>query len=543
MALDGIGKDSVYWIGAWTAVVLVFFTILYDVLGEKITEKLEEKAQVKHEEEVISFDKQEHQLRLSLWRRFRAEVTTLGFLAFTTYIFSEANFFEAVTDAGGENGLHPPKAADIIVDGEKQEGGGDERRRLMGAFEASGRYVLGSLVVPVQRMLGVGGRMLAEEGGAADREPADYAGCDRFIFSEAQGLEDHAEAVVRARAPTTTRSWPRMYTYPHPPSPRSRTSNVTTTALAPCRAQHFSFFITMCLYFSLIGAALHIFVWRFHQSIGKLDGFENRVKYLLSKARALPNVQALMQANPKIQKMVDSNTLCYATYMKWASREYVEMIIEFPVWTWVVLGLYLLLSAILSYYACADEAVTMSIFCGILYAMAVFFIVRLVLYGAIMSTGKGERDPYPCAQMERFLLLGPFCSGFLPWRREPSRQVALCIQQAWLWFSLQRLAFNLINKHGGLYNHEAYGVESHSFIGPVTHTILTAIISFSLFTIKFPFLIEIYSLPPLSDNACVDECLCKALKECAEFMEPGQQQPTVVAAAEQMDVDVVSATE
>ena len=65
--------------------------MIFDVTGDKLTEYLQGKVGVDEYEIEL---RDHHAISLALWRRFRGEVTSLGFLSFTAYIFSQAGFYE-----------------------------------------------------------------------------------------------------------------------------------------------------------------------------------------------------------------------------------------------------------------------------------------------------------------------------------------------------------------------------------------------------------------------------------------------------------------
>ena len=76
--------NSAFWFGRWVAVALISLTVLFDVVCEKILGALKRLAGEEEEEE--SAIRTHAALFLTLWRRFNAELTTLGFLAFTCCI-------------------------------------------------------------------------------------------------------------------------------------------------------------------------------------------------------------------------------------------------------------------------------------------------------------------------------------------------------------------------------------------------------------------------------------------------------------------------
>ena len=111
----GIDHDSGTWIASWIAIMLVVFTMIFDVGSHKITGYLTG-AREEEEEHTSSRKK----MVLCVWQRFQSELTTLGFLAFVVWIFSSAGFFEAVTLA----------AKQLWKEGAEAEGATAEERRL-----------------------------------------------------------------------------------------------------------------------------------------------------------------------------------------------------------------------------------------------------------------------------------------------------------------------------------------------------------------------------------------------------------------------------
>jgi hypothetical protein len=329
-------------------------------------------------------------------------------------------------------------------------------------------------------------RMLAEghghseghgEGGEHSLAEKVSTGCARYMSASAHMLKEHVESV------------------------------------------HYSFFVAMCFYFILMAISLQIHYGRFRNEAKKanMHGFEDRVTFLLSKAKNWPKTAALISSNPKVARLVESNTMCYQTYIKSASAGFIDIIIEFPVWSWVILGLYQLLNAILAYDACLEEHITHLIFQLMAYVVMLWLGVRAAIFYSILASGKGEKDPYPMAAAEKFNPIGPFCTGHAFFLKLPSRRIALCVQQAWMWYTLQRVSFLVVNIEGSLYEPG----EDHEFIGPLIDVCVTFVGLLVYSVAVFPFVIEMYSLPPLLDDTHLDDAVVEALKDSAESMEPG----------------------
>ena len=111
---EGLDAPSAYWLAQWLSVVLAALTIFFDVISEKFSEYLESKADLKEEEFDFNERKTLARFMLKLWGRFRAELTTLGFIAFTVYIFHEFDFFHWVVEAS--HAIHPPLDEQVFYD-------------------------------------------------------------------------------------------------------------------------------------------------------------------------------------------------------------------------------------------------------------------------------------------------------------------------------------------------------------------------------------------------------------------------------------------
>jgi len=528
-----LDHDSAFWVGAWTAVVLILFTMCFDIVGEKISDCLQDAAGEKEKEkDEVSFDKTYANFVLKLWRRFRAEVTALGFLAFTVFIFAESKFFKAVTDASKD--IHAPAEEEggekKEDEGEKKEGEGEaatEAPAAKGAGEGEGeaakatgegegaaerrlldlnQMAFAALAVPARQLVATASRMLAQPTSAARQLEGEEGGGE-----EGRGA---GEAVA-----TLLHHLPRCKRYMSP-SKEWLKEHVESV--------HYSFFIAMCLYFILLWITCTVHNRRFRGNVGKTQGFEKRIAYLLGKASEWPETKALMQSDPDVASAVKSGTICYATFIKASSHEFINTLIEFPATTWLIALVYALIQATFSFSACMDEHLVHHIFQYAFYAIYGYVGLRTMIFFCCIRGGSST--PWPLECLDRFLLwpIGPFATGHSPCISQPKRKWAICVQQAWLWFQLQRIAFVIVNTSGTLYKEAGYERDSLIADMVVTSSILL-VASF----VAFPLTIEMYSLPPMIDPKEGDECVKNALIYSKTAM--GQ-----IKAKEQIEVQVKS---
>ena len=453
--------DSTFWFGTWVTVVLIALSVFYDWLGEKVTSYLRRAAG--QEEESEQTIRSHSALFLALWRRFNSELTTLGFLAFTTYIFAEAHFYEWLTDATKSRWVQGTE------EGSGEESEGSERRRL-------GRMLIG--------------RFLTSEEGEEGEEGESSDDCRRHLTSEGEWLEEHVECV------------------------------------------HMAIFISMSIYFILVGIAIHVHGWRFNRApkagieATSDSRYAARRMWLISQAQEWPAVKQLAESDPAFAKALLEQKFDYAGYIFIAGSGVVDTVVEFPATAWLVALLYSVLFAILSDGACAaTHAIKFVVQVGTVVGF-VYLSVRIAIFHFLIERGV---NPWPMAGFDRIVicLLGPCCSGFVPWSAQPSRTLALSVQQAWLWFGLFRFAYAVSDEHGALY-------ESGPHTALITDMAIIPAMSILLSFSIWPASIEMLALPPFANAENASDAFIEVLKSAVE----GNEGPKLVIETVEMQARV-----
>lgn len=493
-----LDEQSGFWIGAWTSALLIFFTIFFDVCGEKVSQHLEEKVGV--EADVVSADEEKaHALfSLKLWRRFRGEVTTLGFLAFTVYIFAECHFFKAVVTAASE--IHP------LEEVAEEEAGEEERRRmLMAVLTVPGQRAVqlvrqSVLAASAPAAVGAARRYLQQT--EASSEAGSEASSGEQNGEEENGVEANGEEGGEAEAAAGHRSGANGCERYMTPSKEWLKEHV--------EAVHYSFFISMCLYFVLIAIAITIFNTRFTGKGKRWNdpGFERRTSFLLAHARQWPAVQALAAHDPKVQAALDRGTFSYAMYVQCASVGIVDIVIEFPWTTWLVALGYQLALALLSGNACVDDHHLQLTMLLLTLTAHTYLGVRMLLFGSLISAG--AEHAWPLLSLDRYVtfLIGPCLLGFCPWNESGKAKLALTVQQSWLWFHLQRLAFLISNENGSLFDGEPHP-------GILADLIITSAMMIFASVFIWPAYMELATLPPMEPIDQLEKHVCVVLQRAA----------------------------
>jgi len=489
---EELDAQSAFWLAAWISTLLIFLTVLYDVLGEKLTACLKRQAGIGEDEVEGGIAKQNLHAAflLKLWLRFRAEVTTLGFLAFTVYICSELHLFRAVVDAAEE--IHPPESTGA----EEVEEGVDEPGRRMLSIAVT--------VVPGQHLVRTVRRFLqddmnpgviyygpfpedslGEEGGGSGEEGGSKGAndCYRYMSASKDWLKEHVEAV------------------------------------------HYSFFIAMCLYFLLIAIAITVHNCRFpgprrSHGHGSNSAHERRAHYLLRHGRSWPAVQQLAAAEPEVALLLAKGRLNYPSYVQCASADILDVLVEFPATTWLVALGYQIGLALLSGNACVDDHWLHLVFQIASCAAWLYLSLRVLVFFAVL--GAGGENGWPLSGLDRYLTfwIGPGFVGFFPLSELPSARLALSIQQSWVWFHLQRLAFLVSNENGSLYDGEPHP-------GIVTDLVVTACALLLSSLVVWPFYIEMcVHMPMASRNVPrLEQHLCRVLQHMAASGDQGEGAP------------------
>ena len=574
-----LDPDSHLWVGAWSAVAIVVLTMFFDIVGEKINGCLMAASGEQEEKKEVCFDRAYGRFVLSLWRRFRAEVTALGFLAFTVFCFSEAKFYHAVTKASKD--IYPPeeraREGDAKAEGDatavgdaktegseaKTDGEGAAERRLLetatematGMASSASHVVLAALAAPARQLIATAGRVLEEA--ASDAPKLDEGGGDAVALH-------------------------------HLPYCKRYMSSSPTYLKELVEAVHYSFFIAMCLYFISLWLACTVHHHRFRRTCGQTKGFERRIAFLLSKGAEWPQTKALIESDTQVAALVQSHRLCYATYIHLAADEFIGHLIEFAWPTWLVALAHAVLQAILSLQASAAAAppstaavhrhlepmpsgnhgfaICPRCICTVHSSPAFahwhhitpqgclveehirrifqYGFLAIYCYNALRCTIffcliRGGASPWPLECLDRYVMwpLGPCATGHAPHWVRPKRKVAVIVQQAWMWFQLQRIAFAVCDTSSSLYKDK--GELEISLHNAVVHD-LTFVSTVLLLTAIFssPFGIEMYSLPPLLDEAEADAHLAKALTISKNMCWKGGEGDATAAAVSSSAVPV-----
>ena len=478
--------NSVFWFGSWVTVALIGLSIFFDVAGEKLTDFLkrtarkesaeeaikaefsrrrransqgtgvrrpaasaEQKAKEKAKEEETKLEveaaaaeaaaaaeeeeeeEDEYTVRgpgetfLSMWQRLSAELTTLGFLAFTCYIFSEAGFYPWVVEL----------TVDRQKEGEAPTEGELRIRRLMQRF-----------------LEGEEGEVEGDHGELSDS-------CKRYLNSEADWLKEHVECV------------------------------------------HMSIFIAMLLYFTIVTIALIVHNARFsrpsadeHDSTALANPrFVHRRAWLLKAVRTWPAVQVAAQSDTAVARALNEGRFDFYKYVHISSAAAADRLIEFPPSTWAIALVYFVLWATLSDHACVEEHwIRLG---ALLVAMAVFLYLslRIALFHLLLKRGA---NPWPTPAFDRFVgvAVGPCCMGYVPWRAAPNRDLALSVQQAWLFSLLLHSAYILTNEHGAMLQ----GSTGQAYNAQLVSLMIVGAGSLLMALVVWPLAIELYGLPPFA---------------------------------------------
>ena len=142
-----------------------------------------------------------------------------------------------------------------------------------------------------------------------------------------------------------------------------------------------------------------------------------------------------------------------AAYIQCACTETIDILIEFPWTTWLVALVYSLIIALLSGNACVDDHwlhVVLNVASVVGYA---YMALRIIAFHALVQAEADPERVWPAGWFDRFITfwLGPGFLGFHPFSHYPSCKLFFAVQQSWVFFHLQRIAFAISNVNGSLY--------------------------------------------------------------------------------------------
>ena len=143
---DGLHHEDVIVLTAATCAGLIVLSVIIDMVSEGVGEHLEQRVETHdphRKRRVLGY--------MKLWNRFQGEVTTLGFLTMTVWIFSKAGFFTWATETwkehwlpeadegGAEESPDIDRRLDETLGGEKGDGtSGEEGEGVEAAVSPSG---------------------------------------------------------------------------------------------------------------------------------------------------------------------------------------------------------------------------------------------------------------------------------------------------------------------------------------------------------------------------------------------------------------------
>lgn len=180
--------------------------------------------------------------------------------------------------------------------------------------------------------------------------------------------------------------------------------------------------------------------------------------------------------------------------MRCASHRVIDVLIEFPATTWLVALVYQVVIALVSGHGCVNDHHLSLLFNIVVGVNIVYLGLRCFLFYVLI--GKGRKHAWPGQGFDRTVsfLATQGSVGFVPWLPHPSRNVAIAVQQSWLFFNLQRIAFLLVNTEGTLYSSKP-----HDLV--LLDVALTPLFLVLYTTLVWPFWLEICSLPPFASPA------------------------------------------
>lgn len=304
------------------------------------------------------------------------------------------------------------------------------------------------------------------------------------------------------------------------PSKVSRIWHVPCTRIVPQEADellelvehaHMVLFISMVLYFVFLAIVLSRLLRTFHQyEVQEFKASHGQVSTRASEQRILKHVDCSrtyllrrvqimfedeLADRPEVKAVVAQGILDYTAFLEVTTRELIERLVEFPLSTWFLVGMYFGLLAIGGNLLCFSMEFSFSILVDGFYALSTLYMaVRLTVFRRRVASDTTNVSAWPCHVLDRAtsLIIGPGITGFYPWSNEPSEVTALSCTQAMLFFQVVWLAYMMVP------NPVTHRVVKMTHLpGGVWVQLFVRLLCLSLWALFIlPEQLEVFALPP-----------------------------------------------
>lgn len=467
------GNFDDYWnILSWVLVVLITLSLIVDEGLHRLTHWLQHRAGEETGEERPELDNA-WQLHLLMLRRFKSEMTMLGFLAFLVFILVNSGFFSSLV--GEEHTVHEPPEAHpkkmLSALSVSEETGVEEwcpptwmnEWDLCWSYTADGDY-----------------DVLINQTNEAERKNCCAPWYNGFYNSLFYLCVTEDDDVVEVTGKTNQ----------CPEACKRRAPKKSETLKEIVEIAHMSLFLTMAFYFVIIFSSLAIVssVQKMHARVvaddasgaepsgclerAMLRAVRRTRRILLSEFQTDATLSNAIKTDVNVRATVSSGRINTVAFMSRTSERGLLYLIEFPTATWIcILFLQLSLSLMLQFW-CSAYAVSIFFSLNILSLCIVsYFLVRqCIFFARLLAADDGASESKctaVCCPSELILWPWPlfdrifgagflFATGYVPWSSRPSEIISFTCIQCILFFQLNIFVWSFTDINFGLIQHKQF---------------------------------------------------------------------------------------